>query len=520
LTDKAADKVTEQATGQAAGNKPLILVTGATGYIGGRLIPQLLAAGYGVRALVRGEPERLADRPWYQAIDVKVGDTLKAESLPQAMAGVSVAYYLVHSMATTAKFAQRDIQAARNFAQAAAKAGAERIIYLGGLGDGSSELSEHLRSRQATGAALGESGIPVTEFRAGMVVGSGSISFEMLRYLCERLPVMLCPRWVYTRTQPIAIADVLAYLVAALAQPQSAGKVVEIGGATILSYRDMMAIYARLRKLPRIFLPWPLLAPGLSSYWVHWVTPIPSKMARPLILGLRNEVIVRDEVAKQLFPQIQPVDYPLAVHKALARLEKGDIETVWNDALVSSSGDIPPAYFTQEQGMLIERRTLQVQAPPAVVYRVLTSIGGKRGWPAFNLLWEARGLLDRAFGGVGMQRGRRHPEQLRSGDVLDFWRVEAVKPGEKLLLRAEMKMPGKGWLQFALTPGERPDSTCLTQTAYYAAHGLAGLLYWYCIYPLHGALFSTMIHNIARVAEASEGETAPLAPFRAGSWRR
>jgi hypothetical protein len=312
---------------------------------------------------------------------------------------------------------------------------------------------------------------------------------------------MLCPRWVYTRTQPIAIRDVLAYFMAALAQPESAGQIVEIGGATVLSYRDMMAVYARLRRLHRLFIPWPLLAPGLSSYWVHWMTPIPSKLARPLILGLRNEVIVRDQLAQQLFPDIHPIDFPLAVHLALERIEEGNVETIWNDALISSNGDIPPVYLTQEQGMLIERRTRQVHAPPDVVYRAFVSIGGKRGWPAFHVLWELRGLLDRAVGGVGMHRGRRHANTLRVGDVLDFWRVESVKPNRSIVLRAEMKMPGKGWLQFEANEGDAPDTTCLVQTAYFAAHGVAGLLYWFGLYPLHRVLFSTMIDRIAEIAK-------------------
>jgi len=342
--------------------KPLILVTGATGYIGGRLIPRLLAAGYGVRALVRGEPQRLSGRPWYDQIEVAVADVLKPETLEAVMKDVTVAYYLVHSMEGTAKFAKRDIEAARNFARAAAKAGVQRIIYLGGLGDSNSDLSEHLRSRQATGEALTGAGVPVTEFRAGMVVGSGSLSFEMLRSLCERLPVMICPKWVYTRTQPIAIGDVLAYFLAALDQPQSAGQIIEIGGATVLSYRDMMGIYSRMRGLQRFFVPWPMLTPALSSYWVHWMTPIPAKLARPLVLGLRNEVVVRNDLAQQLFPDIHPVDFPVAVDRALRNIEDGRVETVWNDALISSNGDIPPIYLTEEQGMLIERRTRQVTA--------------------------------------------------------------------------------------------------------------------------------------------------------------
>jgi hypothetical protein len=263
----------------------------------------------------------------------------------------------------------------------------------------------------------------------------------------------------------------------------------------------MMAVYARLRGLHRIFLPWPLLAPGLSSYWVHWMTPIPARLARPLILGLRNEVIVRDQVAQQLFPDIRPIDFPLAVHLALGRIEEGNVETIWNDALVSSKGDIPPVYLTQEQGMLIERRTRQVKASPESVYHAFVGIGGKRGWPAFHVLWELRGLLDRAVGGVGMHRGRRHADTLRVGDVLDFWRVESIKPNRSIVLRAEMRMPGKGWLQFEASEGDEPGITSLVQTAYFAAHGVAGLLYWYGLYPLHGVLFSKMIARIAEVAE-------------------
>jgi uncharacterized protein YbjT (DUF2867 family)/uncharacterized protein YndB with AHSA1/START domain len=482
---------------------PRILVTGVTGYVGGRVVPRLLEAGYRVRVMVRGSAARLTGRPWLDRVEVVVGDVLQPDTLPAVMEGVEIAYYLIHSMGGGAtEFAQRDIDAARAFGTAARDAGVTRIIYLGGLGDDDGALSEHLRSRQATGDALREAGVPVTEFRAGMVVGSGSISFEMLRALCERLPVMLCPQWVFTRTQPIAIRDLLAYLVAAPQLPASAGEVIEIGGADVLTYGDMMLIYARLRGLQRWLIPVPVLTPGLSAYWVHWFTPVSANLAHPLIEGLRNELVVRSDRAQALFPTICPMDYAQAVDLALRRIELGEVETIWSDALVSSHGG-PSGYLTQEQGMLIERRELEVNAPPEAVYRAFAGIGGARGWPAYNLLWLVRGVMDRAVGGVGFRRGRRHPDDLRVGDALDFWRVEAVEPGHKIVLRAEMKLPGQGWLQFEANPGSRPGTTQLVQTAYFAAKGLFGLLYWYAVYPLHGPIFSKMAANIARQAEGA-----------------
>lgn len=483
----------------------LILVTGVTGYVGGRLVPRLLAEGYRIRVLVRGRPERLRGRPWREKVDVVVGDVLQPDDLTAAMDGVDVAYYLIHSMRGNDEFSQRDVQAASNFAAAAAAAGVGRIIYLGGLGDPDADLSEHLRSRQDTGAALRGAGVPVTEFRAGMIVGSGSLSFEMVRDLTERLPVMICPRWVFSRTQPIAVRDVLTYLVASLNTPESYNQIIEVGGPDVLTYADMMRGYARVRGLSRLIIPVPVLTPRLSSFWVHWMTPVSASIARPLIEGLRNELVVRSDLAQELFPDIQPISYEEAVRLALKRMEEGQIETIWSDAMSSSRGDKGAVLLVHEQGMLIERRHRMVNAKPESVFQVFSGIGGDRGWPAYTALWQLRGALDRLVGGVGMRRGRRHPRKLRAGDALDFWRVESVEPGQLLRLRAEMKMPGEAWLQFEAHPLEN-GQTDLIQTAYFASRGLIGLIYWYGLYPLHGLIFGQMVRNLGRQAEELDAE--------------
>jgi uncharacterized protein YbjT (DUF2867 family) len=477
-------------------NRPLVLVTGVTGYIGGRLIPRLLEQGYRVRVLVRGNATRLNGRQWKDQVEIALGDVLVPDTLTAALQSVNFAYYLIHSMGGQTEFSVRDIQAAENFAAAAAGAGVEKIIYLGGLGDPESKLSKHLQSRQQTGDALRQFDVPVTEFRAGMVVGSGSLSFEMVRNLTERLPVMIAPRWVYTKTQPIAIRDVLNYLLAALQTPESRGKIIEIGAPDVLTYAEMMMTYARIRGLRRLIIRVPVLTPRLSSYWVHWMTPVSAGVATPLIEGLRNELLVKDQSARDLFPAIDPINYETAVRLALKRIEEGDIETLWSDAFASSQGDIKPIHLTQEQGMLIERRQKVVHAPPSAVFNAFTGLGGDRGWPPHNWLWQMRGAMDRLVGGVGMRRGRRHPDELRQGEALDFWRVEMVQPNHLLRLRAEMKMPGQGWLQFeAIEQGD--GSTDLVQTSYFASKGLTGLLYWYGLYPLHGLVFSRMIDSIA-----------------------
>jgi uncharacterized protein YbjT (DUF2867 family) len=472
-----------------------ILITGATGYVGGRLVPRLLAAGHVVRCMVR-DPSRLQGRAWINQVDTVAGDVLDDATVAPALAGIDVAYYLVHSMGSGHDFHVRDARAARAFGEAARAAGVQRLVYLGALGDPDTNLSEHLRSRQQTGDALRESGVPVTEFRAAVIVGAGSLSFEMIRYLAERVPIMICPSWVYTRVQPIAIRNVLDYLVTTLDVPESAGQVIEIGCADVISYGEMMTGYARVRGLRRLLVPVPVLTPRLSSYWVHLVTPIPSTIARPLIEGLRNEVVVRDRRAATLFPDVRPMGYDEAVSAALARLDAGAVETAWSDALASSQGDVPAVVMTTQDGMVIEHRQVLVDASPARVFTAFTAMGGQTGWLYMNWSWQLRGALDRLAGGVGMRRGRRHPQEVRVGDALDFWRVEAVEPDVMLLLRAEMKVPGRAWLQFQAREQEG-GRTLITQTAFFAPRGLWGLVYWYALYPIHQLIFSGMIRRLA-----------------------
>ena len=476
-----------------------ILVTGATGYVGGRLVPRLLAAGCEVRCLAR-DPERLAGRPWRDRVEVVAGDALAPATLAPALAGIDVAYYLIHSLGTGEEVARRDREAAAAFGAAARNAGVGRILYLGGLGDPATALSSHLRSRQDTGVALGEAGVPVTELRAGVVVGSGSLSFEMIRYLAERVPIMICPRWVFTRTQPIAIRNVLDYLVAALEHPESAGRTIEIGGADVVTYGEMMTGYAAARGLRRWLLPVPVLTPRLSSLWVHLVTPIPAAIARPLVLGLKNEVVVRDTLARQLFPGIVPLGFREAVRLALRKLDAGEVETSWSDALSSSQGDRPIVRLENREGMILERRELRVAATPERVFAAVSRLGGRTGWLYMDWTWRVRGALDRLVGGVGMRRGRRDPVDLRPGDALDFWRVEAVEPPALLRLRAEMKVPGRAWLQFEVR--EADGQSLVAQTAFFAPKGLAGLLYWYALYPVHALIFSGLVRRLAARAES------------------
>ncbi|GAB4415776.1 MAG: SDR family oxidoreductase [Anaerolineales bacterium] len=473
----------------------LILVTGATGYVGGRLAPRLLEAGYRVRCLAR-DPKRLDGRPWRKQVEVVQGDALEKESLVRAMQGVSVAYYLIHGLQGGKVNAERDMQAARNFAEAAEEAGIQRVIYLGELVNTTDYLSPYLRARHETGYMLRLGRVPVTEFRAGMIVGSGSVLFEMIRYLAEREFLFICPRWFSSMAQPIAIRDVLSYLVAALDSPESVGKMIEIGGASRLTYSDMLMAYAKERGLKRFRIITPFYAPRLSSYWVHMVTPIHWRLVLPLIDGLRAELVVNDDLAKKLFPQIKPLDFKTATHLALLRVRKDKVETSWADALVTTAGDIKPYTFTVEQGLMIERRQTVVEAPANAVFRAYAGIGGDRGWLYMDWAWVIRGWLDKLVGGPGLRRGRRHPDEINLGESLDFWRVEAIEPDRLLRLRAEMKVPGKAWLQFESVPGEN-GKTLLIVSAFFDAHGLFGLLYWYAMYPFHKFIFDGLTNRLA-----------------------
>ncbi|MDR9418544.1 SDR family oxidoreductase [Gracilimonas sp.] len=482
--------------------KKKILVTGVTGYVGGRLVPELLKKEYEVRVLTR-DAERLDGRKWINEVEVVEGDVLKPETLPGVLENIDVAYYLIHSMSGKSNddFHKRDMQAARNFRESAEQFGVKRIIYLGGLGNQSDNLSEHLASRQKTGEVLRESDIGVTEFRAAIVVGSGSKSFEMIRYLTERVPIMISPKWVYSKVQPIAIRNVLQYLVLAIEKPETKNKIIEIGGSSVITYADMMKMYAEIKGLKRILIPVPILSPALSSHWVHWMTPVPASLARPLIEGLKNDVLVQNDKARNLFPEVNPISYKKAVELALARIDTDEVETTWNDALISSKGDERPVILETKEGLNIERRIRKVEVDQEKIFDVFTSLGGEKGWLTFNWAWKLRGILDRLVGGVGFRRGRRHPQNLRIGDALDFWRVEAIKPGEVLRLRAEMKVPGRAWLEFQAINDEKSNQTKLVQTAYFAPKGLMGLLYWYALYPIHSLIFSSMIDHIAAEAE-------------------
>ena len=470
-----------------------ILITGATGYVGGQLLPRLMEAGHEVACMVRD-----ASRPGRSLEGARIveADALRPETLLPALQGIEVAYYLIHSMGGgQAGFEERDRRAAQNFASAASQAGVQRIIYLGGLSSHSSPVSLHLQSRQETGAVLRKFGPAVTEFRAGIIVGNGSISFEIMRCLTERLPVMICPRWVMTRTQPIAIGDVLDYLVAALDAPGSTGQIVEIGGASIETYRSMMLTYAQIRGLKRWLLRVPVLTPRLSSYWLNLVTPFPAAITRPLIEGLKTEVVCTSDQAARLFPQIVPMGYRAAVELALSR-------TGPDKSVRAMIGRNDSHISLRRQGYICDVRQTRINAPAARVFAVLQGLGGKPGWLYGNLLWQMRGWLDCCVGGVGMSRGRTGGAQMQVGDGVDFWRVEEVVPGEEILLRAEMKLPGRAWLQFILLAESR-ERTLLRCCAWFEPRGLVGELYWGLLYPIHVLIFRGMARAIARKAESS-----------------
>lgn len=474
--------------------RPLILLTGATGYVGGRLLKALRSDGYPVRCLAR-RPEFLTPRVDPET-EVVEGDCLEAASLPPACAGVHTAYYLVHSMGSSGDFTTQDRSAAENFGAAARAAGVRRIIYLGGLGTSGAELSTHLRSRHETGEVLRASGVPVTELRASIVLGSGSLSFELIRALVERLPVMLCPRWVRTTAQPIAIEDVLAYLLAAVELPAGEDGIFEIGGADRVSYADIMNEYARQRGLRRWMVHVPLLTPRLSSLWLGLTTPVYARVGRKLIESVENETTVHDERALRVFA-ITPMGLSSAIRRAILNEDQEFGATRWSDAI--SSAGTPRSWGGMRFGTrLVDSRATRVSASPAAAFAAIRRIGGTTGWHYGNWLWRLRGFIDLLVGGVGMRRGRRHAEDLSVGDTVDFWRVEAYEPDRRLRLVAEMKLPGRAWLEFEVTPDGH--GATIRQTAVFDPIGLLGMLYWYAIYPLHARVFAGMLNGIARAA--------------------
>ena len=475
-----------------------ILVTGPTGYIGGRLILRLLDRGYDVRCLAR-HPERLEDRAWASRVRIFRGDVYRNKGLKEALAGADAAYYLVHSMADVPGYEKMEEVSAVNFAGAAAAAGCGRIVYLGGLGGEGPELSRHLSSRHRVGERLRSSGVPVTEFRAAIIVGSGSVSFEMIRYLVERLPVIPSTCFLGARCQPIAVRDALNYLVSCLSKPETAGRVIEIGGATEHTYEELLRIYAGIRGLKRRFIDLKGWSTGLCSAMVGLITAVPRVLARPLIESLACDVTcVRDDAAR-LFPEIKPLDYSTAVKYALVRLSENAVETSWTSAFTPSYAK--PYAFEDSEGLIRHAHVIRVEAPPAAVYRVFSGIGGARGWFYGDWLWALKALQDRLVGGIGMRRGRRDPDRIRQGEALDCWRIERVIPDSMLLLRAEMRLPGKGWLQFEAVPSGEGSEFRLT--AYFEPHGLFGNLYWYALYPAHVWMFRGLALEIRRRAVAA-----------------
>lgn len=472
-----------------------ILLTGATGYVGGRLLPLLKAEGYHVRCLTR-HPERLAAYTGEQ-IEAVQGDVLEPESLARDFQGIDTAFYLIHFLGAAADFEETEARAARNFGQAARQAGVNRIVYLGGLGNPEDDLSKHLRSRQATGEHLRESGVPVIELRASIIIGSGSASFEMIRSLVRKLPVMVCPRWVRTRAQPIAVEDVLSYLMESIELPGDDSRIYEIGGPDQKSYGDIMQEYARQRGLKRLMIPVPLLTPYLSSLWLGLVTPLYARIGRKLIAGMRNETVVRDDAAQQDFA-VRPRPLRDAIDRALTYEDAEFAATRWSDAL-SSAGPIKHWGGQEFGSRLVDSRTATVDAPPAVAFEPIRKIGGRVGWYYGDWLWRLRGFMDLVVGGVGVRRGRRDPNHLRVGDALDFWRVEAYEPDRRLRLRAEMKVPGRAWLEFEVEPVEGGSE--IRQTAIFDPYGALGLAYWYSVYPLHGLVFGGMLRGITEAAE-------------------
>ena len=476
--------------------KNLVLLTGATGYVGGRLLKALEESQYHLRCLVR-RPELLRPRVDSKT-DVVKADVLDRSSLIPAMDGVKIAFYLVHSMGSAESFEENDRIAAQNFGEIAKEAGVERIIYLGGLGNEKEVLSSHLRSRQEVGYILRASKVPVIEFRASIVIGSGSLSFEMIKSLVERLPVMLIPKWALMSAQPIAIDDLISYLIEALYKTDNANYLFEIGGYDQVSYLDIMRIYAKSINKRVLMIPVPVLTPYLSSLWLGLVTPLYARIGRKLVESIVHSTVVQDDTALRNF-KIKPIGVEEAIQRAIKLENKESAASRWYDS-TSSSGETNPYKGYRFTEKLVDARTLNINVPPETAFNPIKNIGGEKGWYAWNLLWQLRGLIDLLLGGVGMRRGRSNKDKLIAGEIIDFWRIEKVVPNNFLSLSAEMKLPGRAWLEFEVI-GNGSSST-IKQTAIFEPIGILGKMYWYSLYPLHQLIFAGMLQAIADKALA------------------
>jgi len=467
----------------------LILVTGATGYIASRLIPRLLDAGYRVRVLAR-DPRRLAGRKWSSSVEIVSGDVMSPRTLIPALKGVHTAYYLIHNMSSGRGYAARELDSAYNFATAAEEAGVQHIIYLGGLADPNQDIAPHMRSRIKTGEVLREGKVPVTEFRAGVIVGSGSISFEMIRFMTDQFPILPGPRWLKNKSQPIATQNVVDYLLAALGTSNGHDKIFEIGGPDVKIYSGLMLTYARLRGLRR----WLFTVPGIPiwfmAWWVDKLTPIPLPIAYALIGGLQNDSIVRDDSARRVFPSVKLISYEDATSSSLAQLRADLLERVWE-------GESHLETQLKHEGFFIDHRRMCIAAPPESVYGVFSNIGGQNGWLYADWLWKLRGWFDNLLGGSGL-RGRS--VKLQEGETLDYYRVELLKQNHLMRLHSELKAPGDGWMEWCVESKDK-HSTILTQTAFFAPRGLPGFLYWHFLNPLHRIVFRGLIRTIAKQSE-------------------
>ncbi|MDO9486592.1 MAG: SDR family oxidoreductase [Actinomycetota bacterium] len=501
---------------QADAPVTLCLVTGATGYVGGRLIPALLEQGFSVRVLARS-PEKLRDIPWVNDVEVVAGDASEPTAVNSALTGVDVAYYLLHSLQQGSQLEDAEISMAQTFATAAAQQEIDRIVYLGGLVPPLSEekMSPHMRSRMNVGLTLRESGIPTIELRAAMIIGSGSASFEMLRYLTERLPAMITPRWVRTKTQPIAIRDVLRYLVACASFPDQLSRTFDVGGPDVLSYQQMMQLYAKVAGLKRrIILPINLLSPELSSHWVNLVTPVPRSIARPLVRSLKHVAVCSNDDIKAFVPDPPEglLSCEQAIRAALARVQDAKVTTRWSGASLRNTPSEPlPSDPDWSGGSLYnDVRELQCAASQTALWRAVERIGGEHGWYAGNFLWRLRGLQDKVIGGVGLRRGRRDPNTVMVGEPLDFWRVEERQAPSLLRLRAEMRLPGRAWLEFRVSANADGTST-LRQRAVFLPRGLAGHVYWWAVAPFHAFIFPPMARGIVHHAESTPDLSGTIA---------